>query len=196
MIGTLTTLAFAALEGTFSLFLAERMGWGGVRAALGFAMLGLFTAVVQGGLIRPLVRRYGEPRLIVAGTLLLGVGLLGMANASSLVPLLGASALVALGSGLANPSILGLLSRLTPDAEQGAIFGTLLAAQTGARMVNYLVANRLLGQAGPAAPYVEGGVLAGLAFAGSVALVGRLRASGTSIGPEVTAEPFSRSASR
>ncbi len=66
-LGALTILAFAALEGTLSLYLGERQGWspGGVLG--GFAYLGLITALVQGGLVRRLVPRLGEPRLIVDG---------------------------------------------------------------------------------------------------------------------------------
>ena len=63
----LNTLAFAALEGTFALYLRERIGWTERGAMFGFAFLGLVSAVVQGGLIRRLVPKFGEPRLIVVG---------------------------------------------------------------------------------------------------------------------------------
>lgn len=159
-IGALTTLAFASLEGTFSLFLKARLEWTATQAALGFAALGLVSAIVQGGLIRPLVRRFGEQRLILAGSLTLALGLLALAGVASWLPLLGALVLVGVGSGLAGPSTLGLLSRITPESEQGTVFGTLTSAQTLARMINYLVANRLLGLAGPSAPYLEGGLVA------------------------------------
>ncbi len=66
-LGFLVTLAFACLEGTFSLFLKRRMGWNASQASYGFAFLGFMSAVVQGGLIRRLVARFGEAGLIVAG---------------------------------------------------------------------------------------------------------------------------------
>jgi DHA1 family tetracycline resistance protein-like MFS transporter len=59
-VGALVVLAFAALEGTFSLFLAQRLDWDAGHAAFGFALLGLVSAIVQGGLIRRLVPRFGE----------------------------------------------------------------------------------------------------------------------------------------
>ena len=172
-LGTLTILAFAALEATLSLYLGERQGWrpGGVLA--GFTFLGFITALVQGGLVRRLVPRLGEPRLIVIGLILLAVGFLGLALASGTAAILGALLLVGVGQGLAVPPITGLLSRITPATEQGAIFGTFSAAQTLARMTNYLVATRLFGHGSTAAPFWEAAaiVLVALGLA-AVALPG------------------------
>ena len=78
---------------------------------------------------------------------------------------LAATAVVGLGQGLASPTVQGLLSRVTPAGEQGAVFGTLSSAQTLARMTNYLVANQLLGRGDPATPYWEGAAIAGVALA-------------------------------
>ncbi|GIW86179.1 MAG: tetracycline resistance MFS efflux pump [Isosphaeraceae bacterium] len=173
LVGSLTTLAFAALEGTFSLFLGQRFGWDADTAAFAFAFLGLASAAVQGGLIRALLPRFGEPRLVLVGLSSLSIGLVGMAIATAVPPLLGAGLLIALGTGLANPSIVGLLSRLTPETEQGAVFGVLASAQTLARMINYVTANRLLGGVGPAAPYWEGAAVAALALLVATAAVRR-----------------------
>jgi MFS transporter, DHA1 family, tetracycline resistance protein len=159
-VGALVVLAFAALEGTFSLFLEARLGWTPGRAAFGFAFLGLVSAVVQGGLIRRLVPRFGEPRLILAGIACLAAGLAAMALVSSPWTLLGAALIVGVGQGLSSPTVQGLLSRVTPGGEQGAVFGTLTSAQTLARMVNYVVANRLLGRGDPSAPYWEAAAIA------------------------------------
>lgn len=180
-VGALVVLAFAALEGTFSLYLEERMGLSESGAAFGFALLGLVSAIVQGGLIRRLVPRYGEPSLIVAGIALLAVGLAGLGLVGTLPGLLGATLIVGLGQGLASPTVQGLLSRVTPASEQGAVFGTLTSAQTLARMINYVVANRLLGQAGPSAPFWEGAAIAALALVLAigtiVGVIGRVPAS-------------------
>ena len=163
-VGALTVLAFAALEGTFSLYLEGRLGWGPGAAAFGFAFIGLVSAIVQGGLIRRLVPRFGEPRLILVGLAALAVGLAGLAGAGGVAGVLAATMVVGLGQGLASPATQGLLSRISPAGEQGAIFGTLTSAQTLARMLNYLLANRLLGKSGPSAPYWEGAAVAALAL--------------------------------
>jgi DHA1 family tetracycline resistance protein-like MFS transporter len=163
-VGALVVLAFAALEGTFSLFLARRLGWGAGHAAFGFAFLGLVSAIVQGGLIRRLVPRFGEPRLILVGIGALVVGFAGLALVMSWPALLAATLIVGVGQGLCSPTVSGLLSRVTPAGEQGAVFGTLTSAQTLARMINYVVANRLLGQGSPSTPFWEAAGIAAVAL--------------------------------
>ena len=165
LLGALLTLAFSSLEGTFSLYLDRRMGLTERAAAFWFAALGLVGAVVQGGLIRRLVPRFGEARLVPIGLFLLTAGLAALAVVESTAGLALAVVLVGLGYGLGSPTISALLSRATPEARQGAIFGALLSAQTLARLVNYLGANGLLERFGPSAPYWEGAAVSGLALA-------------------------------
>ncbi|WP_422926696.1 MFS transporter [Singulisphaera sp. PoT] len=160
VLGALVVLGFAALEGTYSLFLSNRLNWGPQKAAFGFAFLGLVSAIIQGGMIRRLVPKYGEPRLIVIGVATLTVGLGALALSFNVTTLLLATMIVGIGQGLASPTVSGLLSRLTPASEQGAVFGVLSMAQTLARMINYIVANELLAQYGPSAPFWEGSVIA------------------------------------
>ncbi|QDV35167.1 MFS transporter [Tautonia plasticadhaerens] len=165
LLGALLVLSFASLEGTFSLFLERRMGWSAGIAAYWFAGLGLVSALMQGGLIRRLVPRFGEARLIPAGLLLLAGGLAALAVSDEVAGLAAAVLLVGLGQGMAAPTISGLLSRGVPPDRQGRIFGALLSAQTLARLVNYQASNELLGRLGPAAPYWLGAAIGGLALA-------------------------------
>ncbi len=152
-IGFLAVLAFAAFEGTFALFLGRRLHWNAQRAAYAFAGLGFLSAIVQGGLIRRLVPRFGEARLIIVGLILAAAGFTALAQVASVPGLIGALALLGLGQGILTPSVSGLLSRITPMDEQGAVFGTLTSAQTLARMINYWTANLMLDRISTAAPY-------------------------------------------
>ena len=140
---------------------------------MAFAFLGLVSAMVQGGLIRRLVPRFGEPRLIVAGIATLAVGFVALTVVASWPALLAATLVVGVGQGLASPTISGLLSRTTPEGEQGAVFGTLSSAQTLARMINYSVANLLLVRVGPSAPYWEAAAVAAVALLLASRLLGR-----------------------
>jgi DHA1 family tetracycline resistance protein-like MFS transporter len=153
LMGSMAVLAFASLESTLSLYLRRRLEWDTQSAAFAFAGLGLLSAAVQGGLIRRLVPRFGEPRLIVFGLAATTIGFAGLAMVSDAHALAGALFLVGLGQGLTSPSISGLLSRITPMSEQGAVFGTFSSAQTLARMVSYSLANMLLGRISTGAPY-------------------------------------------
>jgi MFS transporter, DHA1 family, tetracycline resistance protein len=177
LIGFLAVLAFAAYEGTISLYLLRRFQWEPRQAAFAFAGLGFISAVVQGGLIRPLVPKFGEARLIVAGLALASCGFAGMAIVSDVPQLAGSMLLLGVGQGLLSPSVSGLISRLTPMSEQGAVFGTVTSAQTIARMISYSVSNILLDQVSTGAPFwtALGVDLIALAVAGSLAARVRLQ---------------------
>ncbi len=159
-VSALVVTAFSALEGTFSLFLKDRMGWNASKAAYMFAYLGFLTALVQGGLIRPLVKRFGERSLVIFGLATVAAGFASIALAPNPAALYAAVAIVALGQGLASPSVQGLISRLTADDEQGSIFGVITSASTLARMINYVFANFLLDRRGASAPFFEASLLA------------------------------------
>jgi DHA1 family tetracycline resistance protein-like MFS transporter len=169
MIGlaTLVALGFAALEGTFSLYLEKRQSWSPAGVMAGFTFLGLVTAVVQGGMVRRMVPKYGEPRMIVVGLVLLILGFAGLALAEGTAATLAATLFIGVGQGFVSPTVTGLLSRITPEGERGAVFGTLASSQTLARMTNYVVANLLFGRGNTASPFWEaaGIALAALALA-------------------------------
>jgi DHA1 family tetracycline resistance protein-like MFS transporter len=175
LLGFLSVMAFAALEGTLALFLRRRLQWEPSTAAFAFAGLGLLSALVQGGLLRRLVPRFGEPRLIGAGLVIVSLGFAALASIASALQLAGALVLVGVGQGLLGPSISGTLSRLTPATEQGAVFGTFASVQTLARMISYSLANGLMARSA-GAPYWFG--FAVYLVAGMVAalVLGRLSA--------------------
>ncbi|QEH35809.1 Tetracycline resistance protein, class B [Aquisphaera giovannonii] len=173
-IGSLSVLAFAALEGTLALFVRRRFGWDARGAAFAFAGLGLLTAVVQGGLIRRLVPRFGEANLIRAGIFSALAGFAAIALATGWPMLIPAFVLVGVGQGISGPSVSGLLSRLTPTSEQGAVFGTFSSTQTLARMISYSAANVLLGRLSEAAPYWFGCAVYAAAGVTALALLPRV----------------------
>jgi DHA1 family tetracycline resistance protein-like MFS transporter len=168
LLGFLSVMAFAALEGTLALFLRRRMHWEPSSAAFAFAGLGLLSAVVQGGLLRRLLPRFGEARLIGGGIVFVSLGFAALALITSTLELAGALFFVGVGQGLIGPSVSGMLSQLTPASEQGAVFGTYTSAQTLARMTSYSVANGLLAYSAGApywfgfAVYVVAGLVAAL----------------------------------
>ena len=143
---------------------------------MAFAFLGLVSATVQGGLIRRLVPRFGEPRLIAAGIATIAPGSSrwpwSRAGRPSWPPC------SSWGSARAWPARRSpaCCRGTTPEGEQGAVFGTLSSAQTLARMINYSIANLLLVRFGPSAPYWEAAAVAAIALLLASRLFGRREA--------------------
>ena len=69
-------LAFGGYEQMFSLFTLNRLGMGARDTSGLFALAGLFIVVVQGGLIGPWSKKYGDRWLVMLGLSTLAVGLI------------------------------------------------------------------------------------------------------------------------
>jgi multidrug resistance protein len=113
---------------------------GGRQASYYMFYIGIISALIQGGLIRRLVPKFGETRLVIAGPLFLGLALAIVGAASSWWMVLAGCALLPLGFGLTNPSLAGLMSRAAPASKQGAYLGVSQSAASLARAVGPYVA--------------------------------------------------------
>jgi multidrug resistance protein len=125
--------------------------------------IGLIAAFIQGGLIRRLVPRFGETKLIVAGPFLLGVALtiIGLADHWGIVIL--GCAVMPLGFGINNPSVQGLLSRAVPDLRQGAFLGLNQSVGSFARVVGPVLAGAIFDWGGARMPFFVSSALLALA---------------------------------
>lgn len=121
---------FSAMEATLALLCEERLAFGIRETSWLFVFVGVVIVVVQGGLIDRVVTRWGEGRVLLAGLLTMAAGLVLLAQVESVSRLLVATGLLALGSGLFNPTSFSLISRLAPVDAQGGVLG--LARSCGA----------------------------------------------------------------
>ena len=182
-----TTTAFALMEQVLGLFI-ERHWVPGAVAASGdhhseaykraawlttelLIVIGITAAVVQGGLIGRLVKRFGERRLTWAGLLMLaaslaGIPAVGMGPFALMFPL---SVVLAVGSGLTTPSLNSLLSRAASDEVQGGTLGVGQSMSALGRVVGPAVSG-LLFEAHMALPFLVGAGLLLLSFLFSLRL--------------------------
>jgi MFS family permease len=152
------TLSFTVLDQTFRFYNKDQFGMTPLDTGLALAFIGVVAALVQGGLIRPLSRRFAESSLIRVGTALQSVAFAGIAAAPSFGrPMLYASgALLALGNGMTQPSVGAFISKRADPREQGATLGTNQSAASLARMFGPGLGGWLYGTFGPRSPYVIG----------------------------------------
>ena len=160
----LVILAFSGMESTFALWAMRQFGWGPSQVAYVFAYVGLLSAVLQGGLIGRLSRRFGEERLLLVGLALIGIGLLAL-PATRWLPLLAlVLAALAVGMGLAQPSLNSLISRRAGRDEQGEVLGVSQSVGSLARVLGPLAAGFLFAEFGRDAPYLWGAALVAAAW--------------------------------
>ena len=152
------TMAFATLHPTLSLLALERFGMGGRQAGYLFALLGIVSVVVQGGLVRRLAPRYGERTLLRVSGIPFCLGLLAVGTAATAPALLAGLVLIGIGYGGAIPSVLALLSRAAGPERQGAVLGLGQSVGSLARVLGPAMAGKLF-DVRLALPYVAGAAL-------------------------------------
>ena len=175
----IATVAFSNIYASFPLFIMEEpfklsssgMGWF-------FAEIGVFSVIVQGGLIGRLTRMFGERNLVFAGALMMCVGFIGF-PISSILP--GANlislgifvALMSVGSSCMTPTIMSLSSQIADPSEQGSILGIIQSFASLARMVGPAIGGVAYDIAGHDMPYFLAFVLMVFAVGISVILLRR-----------------------
>jgi DHA1 family tetracycline resistance protein-like MFS transporter len=157
----LVILAFSALETTFAWWAIAQFGWGPRPTGFVFFYVGLLSALMQGGLIGPLTRRFGEERLMLGGLVLLALGLLLLPLAQGVPVLILALTALALGIGAMQPSINSLISQHAGMERQGEVMGVTQAVGSLSRVVGPLAAGSLFEAVGHHAPFLLGAVLVG-----------------------------------
>ena len=162
----LATFCFSCFESTLPLVVSDNFHLdirtsetSASTVAYLFVFCGMIGAVVQGGAIGPLVKRFGEPRLISVSLVLTAIslailpfikgpadlswGVLVRPEGHAWLAMLGALALLAVGTSLTRPPIFGLLSNLTAAHEQGANIGVAQGAGSLARILGPIFATSL-----------------------------------------------------
>lgn len=120
----LINLAQFSLNSTYVLYADYRFGWGAQAVGYTLALVGLCSGIVQGGLVRQLMPKLGERRMILAGLVLCVGGYLLFGLAPVAGAFLLAIPLFCLG-GLSGPPAQSMMSRQVDAQEQGRLQGTL-----------------------------------------------------------------------
>lgn len=160
----LLNLSFAGLLTNFPLFSNVRFGWDASANAFLFAFVGVCAVLTQGVLIRKLQPIFGDVRLLLGGLAIMavGLGLVALAPFGSLLyPVVGA---LALGAGLAIPTLTSIISRRVSGREQGKLMGGVQAILSLALISGPVIAGVAFDHLGVPAPYWIGALLAFLAL--------------------------------
>jgi MFS family permease len=166
----LVILSFTNLDQTFTFFCGDVFGIDERGTGYVLAFIGVVAAAAQGGLVRPLSKRFDEATLMRAGALLQAVAFAGLvvaAAAAERAILYGSGALLALGNGLTQPSTSAFISRRAPEDRQGGTLGVNQSFASLARTFGPALGGWLYGSLGVRAPYTAAslGMVIALGFA-------------------------------
>ena len=150
----LANLAHQVLPASWVLYTGYRYGWSASDVGWSLALVGVMSAIVQGGLSRVIIPKIGEKRAAALGFSISAICyvLYGLAPQGWMVLVI-----IVFGSigGLAGPALQGLISRSVGDNEQGSIQGSLTSLSSIANIIGMIAATSLFGYfVGKNAPFV------------------------------------------
>jgi len=152
----LMQLAHVVFPAVTVLYMGYRYGWGEMAVGLVLAGVGICSMIVQGGLIRPVVKRLGERRAMGLG---LACGAAGMAiyglAGTGWVFLAGIPVMALWG--FAGPSAQSIMTRHVPANEQGKLQGAIAGITAIAGLVGPAIFTQTFAaflETAPGAPFL------------------------------------------
>ncbi|HEY7944436.1 MAG TPA: MFS transporter [Casimicrobiaceae bacterium] len=120
----LVVLAQMMLQTTWVLYTHFRFGWGPKENGFALFCVGLVASIVQGGLLGPLLRRFGDVRLVLAGLTLGACAYLlyGLAQDGWMMYAIIIGNFLSFAVG---PALQGVVSNAVDPSEQGVTMGAL-----------------------------------------------------------------------
>ena len=111
-----------------------------------FAIVGITILLTQVAVMLGLARRFGEGRLVMAGSLILAFTLLGVAFVPShaLLALQVLTACIAVGNGILSPSLSSLITQAAAPTDRGLISGAQQSLGSMARIIAPPINNALV----------------------------------------------------
>lgn len=131
-------VAFSIMTASFSLFMMFRLGYDAFHNGWVFAFVGVISAIIQGGFIGRLVKKFGEPPLVIIGALLFTASLVVVPfvqPSTGLITILVIGAATSIGQALSAPTLSSLASKSASAAEQGSVLGVMQSVASLARAV-------------------------------------------------------------
>ncbi len=145
----LFTFSFATFTSGFALYAERRITFAGHfftarEVGLTFAWSGFLGILLQGGLIKRLVARFGEPALITAGWLGLSSGYVLLAFTTGIPMLALASTVSSFGHGVLRPTLTSQITQHVGRSEQGVVLGLNQSLMSVSQIVAPLIGGYLI----------------------------------------------------
>ena len=164
-------LAHMVYPAIWSFFTKAAFNWSNAEIGLSLAVVGIFFAIVQGGLIGFILKRLGEVRTALLGFITNVLGMLGIAFATQDWMVYALMPVTALGA-LVTPALTGLMANRIPDDQQGELQGLISSLNAVTAIVSPLVLTQLFGYFTapggpvffPGAPFVAAAMIVAIAL--------------------------------
>lgn len=163
MISFVTMGAFVMMEATIGTFLNKHFDYGRAQVGWFFGYIGIVILIVQGGVLRRIAKGAYDWPLAAIGPVIVAIGMAIYcltAFKASLVILLIAGAMNAIGRSLQGPTMSSLLAKHSDKSEQGVTFGLYNGLSSLARVFGPVLAGAVYPFVRNAGPFLLAGIIA------------------------------------
>lgn len=130
--------SFANIYGTFALLGIQVYGFTDLQNGYLFGITGLVSAIVQGGLIGYIDKMMTKKSILKVSSLIISIGLGLIPYGGNFLGLALISGFLSIGTGMLQPTLLSLISDVTPENEQGVTLGVNQSLSALARVMGPL----------------------------------------------------------
>ena len=164
-------IAGHAVQSNWAYYTIYKFGWTSLMVGISLSVVGVLVAIVQGGLIRITIPKFGEKNSVYIGLSLYVVAMVLFAFASQGWMMFAILVPYCLG-GLCGPALQGIISNQVPANEQGELQGALTSLISVTSFLGPLMMNNIFAWfTGPKAPFI----FAGMPFvAGAILMLGSI----------------------
>lgn len=155
----ITNFAMPLMEVMLFPFVFDRFQWGLMQSGLGFAYVGIIMVLTQGILVRKLLPRLGERKMLVIGMMASAVAFTMIAFSYNIPFLAVAMTIMAIGNGFVRPALLGIVSLLSSKEEQGKVMGSSQSAASVGRILGPIAGGWLYVSLGRGSPFLAAGLV-------------------------------------
>jgi multidrug resistance protein len=157
-----TSVSLAGLEATFAYFAAKTAGLGTVELGYLFMIMGVAGAIVQGGLVGRLTKKYGEGAVIQGGIIVSAIGFALILLVDSFATAAIYLTVFGIGNGVIRPSVSALLTKKSITGH-GSTTGLLSSFDSFGRIIGPPLGGMLF-SIKIGLPYISGMLISILAF--------------------------------
>lgn len=158
------TFSFANIYGTFALLGLKVYGFTDMQNGYMFGIVGLTSAIVQGGLIGRINKVMSKKTILMVGSLLIMVALAMIPYAGTFLGLAIVSIVLSCGTGTFQPTVLSLISEVTSESEQGITLGMNQSLSSFARVLGPLWGGFAFEYLGYPFPFITGAIFTFVIF--------------------------------
>jgi MFS transporter, DHA1 family, tetracycline resistance protein len=155
----MTPFVFSGIETILAIWTEHVLAWGPEQNGYMYAYMGVVAVLVQGLLIGPLTRAFGEKHLIGGGAFTVFLGTLWLPWGVGYASIMGALGLIVAGVCMCGPSLSSLISQHAASHERGRILGVSQSSAGLGRILGPALSGTAFAGLGADSPFYIGAIV-------------------------------------